>query len=604
MTQHHTIGKLSLELELPSRQNAMAIQEKIGAVCKDSLADALQELLDSWTDTGTLLRVERLEIDLGPCTAQQLERELPERIILYLRERYPALRQQPSLETGMERYPMTHGYFDSWLYFLEYGLLPHTSPVQDTVAWEAGVLGVLATDTSALERCRRVLETQPAAINRMVLQFSRQFIRQWIQAYAGPAQQAVMQMAKVWEHCCDEAAFIAELRKAADIAGVTLPSLPDKSILQRSLDAWSIRQIISSSPAREPAAWLEQLIALSFGTAQLPAYVHVLRQLPSIPGEGSALMKAALVELHDRHVAAAKISQPAKPAAPQPDNKAAATKDNSEAAQRSAAAGEAAAIAGEATDAERTSVKQQRDKGDARTDQTTNDAVTPADAREPFTASVNDNGTDISAVAPPVQSSDAVHARQTTATDAKPTGTNKEEQRKKTGSPPQGLSTYINNAGLVLLHPYLHIFFDTLGLLEKRAFRSAAAQYKAVQLLGFLASGDTNIPEYDLVFPKLLCGLLPEDPVDRFVELTAFDKTEADQLLEAVINHWNALGGTSADGLRGNFLMREGKLQWQGDEWRLRVTQTSYDLLLNRLPWGLSVIRLTWMPWVLKTEWA
>jgi hypothetical protein len=203
-------------------------------------------------------------------------------------------------------------------------------------------------------------------------------------------------------------------------------------------------------------------------------------------------------------------------------------------------------------------------------------------------------------------------AQETTGTDpgqepalaGKPAADKRAEQRNQPGTPPEGLSTYINNAGLVLLHPYLHIFFDALGLLEKRAFKNPAAQDKAVQLLGYLASGETDLPEYDLVFPKLLCGLLPEDPVDRFVELTELDKTEANQLLEAVINNWNALGSTSADGLRGNFLMREGKLQWQGDEWRLRVTQQSYDLLLNRLPWGLSVVRLPWMPWTLKTEWV
>jgi hypothetical protein len=177
-------------------------------------------------------------------------------------------------------------------------------------------------------------------------------------------------------------------------------------------------------------------------------------------------------------------------------------------------------------------------------------------------------------------------------------------KQRKPGTPPAGLSTYISNAGLVLLHPYLHILFDALGLLEKRAFRTPAAQDKAVQVLGYLASGETGLPEYELVFPKLLCGLLPEDPIDRFAELTAADKKEADELLTAVINNWNALGSTSPDGLRGNFLTREGKLQWQGDEWRLRVTQQSYDLLLNRLPWGLSVVRLPWMPWVLKTEWV
>lgn len=608
MTQHHTIGKLLLELELPARQNALSIQEKLGAICKDRLVYALQELLDSWADAGTLLQIDRLEIDLGQCTTQQLEKELPERIISYLRGRYPALRQQPQLEPGMERHPIMQGYFDSWLYFLEHGLLPHTSHVQDTAAWEAGVLEILATATPALEKCRRVLETQPAAISRMVLQFSRQFIRQWIQAYAGPAQQPVMQMAKAWEQCCTSTEFLTQLREASRLAGATLPSLPEKTDFQRRLDEWSILQILSASQVPEAASLLEQIIALSFGAAQLPAYVHALQQLPSLPGEAAALLKPALLELHSRYVSAGKISHLVKPAPQKPaDSKAATTKDDDNAVRQALTdAGEQSAATAKTTDTPPTATDQRKDKVPAGTDQTATSSVAPSDAAEQFTESVHKHSTEVSAAEESTsQAGTAADPAQITPAAGKPAGVDKrEEQRKKPGTPPDRLNVYINNAGLVLLHPYLHILFDALGLLEKRAFKTPAAQDKAVQLLGFLASGETDIPEYDLVFPKLLCGLLPEDPVDRFVELTEFDKAEANQLLDAVINNWNALGSTSADGLRGNFLMREGKLQWQGDEWRLRVTQTSYDLLLNRLPWGLSVVRLPWMPWVLKTEWV
>lgn len=596
MAQHHTIGKLLLELQLPARQNASSIQEKLGAVCKDGLAAALQELLDSWADAGTLLCVDRLEIDLGECTAQQLERELPERIISYLRSRYPDLQQQARLETGMERRPMIQGYFDSWLYFLEHGLLPDTSYIQDTAAWEAGVLEILATATPALERCQRVLETQPAAISRMVLQFSRQFIQHWIQAYAGPAQQPVMQMAKVWEQCCYATGFLAQLRS---VTSFRLASLPERADFQRRLDEWSIRHILSASPVSEPGTLLEEMMALSFGAEQLPAYVHAMQQLPSLPGEGAAVVKTALVALYNRYVSAGTISHAAKPANITGNKPAAATGDDNATAKPLTDPDQPSA---KATDT--TSTDQQKDKLPPGTNQPENSAAVSTDAAEQFDGEQKTRRDEASPAeqSAPVPGS-ATDPEQGTPVAEKPAD-KRAEQRKKPGTPPAGLSTYVNNAGLILLHPYLHILFDALGLLEKRAFKTPAAQDKAVQLLGFLASGETDVPEYELVFPKLLCGLLPEDPVDRFVELTAQDKTEANELLAAVINNWNALGSTSADGLRGNFLMREGKLQLQGDEWRLRVTQTSYDLLLNRLPWALSVVRLPWMPWVLKTEWV
>jgi hypothetical protein len=143
-----------------------------------------------------------------------------------------------------------------------------------------------------------------------------------------------------------------------------------------------------------------------------------------------------------------------------------------------------------------------------------------------------------------------------------------------------------------------------LGLREGKVFKDDAALNKAIQLLGYLASGGDNIPEYDLVFPKLLCGILPAQPIERFVPLSNEEKAEADELLLSVIGHWSVLGNTTPDGLRGNFLMREGKLIWKDEEWQLYVSQQSYDMLLNRLPWGFSVVGLSWMPWLIKTVWT
>lgn len=119
-----------------------------------------------------------------------------------------------------------------------------------------------------------------------------------------------------------------------------------------------------------------------------------------------------------------------------------------------------------------------------------------------------------------------------------------------------------------------------------------------------MAYGEEEIPEWDLVLPKILCGISPTEPVRRFMPLSEAEKDEANQLLGAVITHWNALGNTSPDGLRGNFLLREGKLEWKEEEWQLFVTQQAYDMLLNRLPWGFSVVGLSWMPWLIKTVWV
>ncbi|MEM9214098.1 MAG: contractile injection system tape measure protein [Cyanobacteria bacterium P01_F01_bin.150] len=38
--------------------------------------------------------------------------------------------------------------------------------------------------------------------------------------------------------------------------------------------------------------------------------------------------------------------------------------------------------------------------------------------------------------------------------------------------------------------------------------------------------------------------------------------------------------------------------------WTLRVEQMAIDVLLTRLPWGVSMVKLPWMDGLLTVEWT
>lgn len=161
---------------------------------------------------------------------------------------------------------------------------------------------------------------------------------------------------------------------------------------------------------------------------------------------------------------------------------------------------------------------------------------------------------------------------------------------------------YLQNAGLVLLHPFLKMLFEKLEVAKNGQITKPD---KALQLLHFLATGRTLGPEYDLVLNKLLCGLPPSAFVENIARLTKIELTECENLLKAVIGHWSALGDTSTEGLRGTFLWREGKLSRKQDgSWLLQVEQRTVDVLLDRLPWGIGMVKLPWMPEILWVEWV
>jgi len=160
---------------------------------------------------------------------------------------------------------------------------------------------------------------------------------------------------------------------------------------------------------------------------------------------------------------------------------------------------------------------------------------------------------------------------------------------------------YIENAGLVILHPFLPQLFSALSIATDDAI---VLPDRGLSLLHYLATGQTIAPEYELVLGKVLCNVPLETPVESNVELSQTECEEATALLEAVVRHWDALRNTSSDGLREAFLLRPGKLSLsESGEWLLRVEPQSIDILLDQLPWGISRIKLPWMDTMLNVEW-
>ncbi|MFT7265132.1 MAG: hypothetical protein ACI9A2_003216 [Halioglobus sp.] len=162
---------------------------------------------------------------------------------------------------------------------------------------------------------------------------------------------------------------------------------------------------------------------------------------------------------------------------------------------------------------------------------------------------------------------------------------------------------YIGNAGLVILWPFLSTFFQRLGLLEDQQFTDEAAQQRAVGLLQYLAGEDESPQETLLPLNKVLCGMKPEAVFNFGETISAREKEECDNLLAAAIQQASVLNNMSSAGFRGSFLRRQGQLSTRDDHWLLRVERETHDVVLDRFPWGLGIVKLPWMTAIMQVEW-
>jgi hypothetical protein len=162
---------------------------------------------------------------------------------------------------------------------------------------------------------------------------------------------------------------------------------------------------------------------------------------------------------------------------------------------------------------------------------------------------------------------------------------------------------FLDNAGAVLLHPFLNMLFNCTGLTENSTFIDEEARQKAIYLIHYLATGNTSAEEHELVLPKVLCEFPLQEPLSTGIAITAAEMEEGDHLLEEVIAKWQVLKNASITALRESFLQRKGKLSWKKDNLNLHLEPGPVDMLLDHLPWTVSIIKLPWMKTFIHVEW-
>lgn len=162
---------------------------------------------------------------------------------------------------------------------------------------------------------------------------------------------------------------------------------------------------------------------------------------------------------------------------------------------------------------------------------------------------------------------------------------------------------YVGNAGLVILWPFLGRFFQHLELLEDKGFESDATVQRAVGLLGYLATEDPAPAEYLLPLCKCLCGMPVTQVFDFGPPVSEQEAEHCANLLQAAIVQAPILGKMSLAGFRGSFLIRQGVLSTRDGGWLLRVERETYDVVLDRFPWGFEWVKLPWMETPLRVEW-
>lgn len=164
----------------------------------------------------------------------------------------------------------------------------------------------------------------------------------------------------------------------------------------------------------------------------------------------------------------------------------------------------------------------------------------------------------------------------------------------------------VNNAGLVLLSPWLPRLFAMLGYLneDRRDLKDDESRIRAIFLLQYLTcSEEKEYEKTDLMFNRVLVSLPIQIPLPKSLALSDEEKRYCESLLNSVKANWSKMNGTSMKGFQQSFIFRTGHLDQQEERWLLTVDNRGYDILLDSVPWSFRQIRFPWLKKYVQVIW-
>lgn len=185
MSGKHLISKQQFDLRLARPEEAHEIQRDISRLSSERLTPALEVLFDRLATPKQLIRLGRIELDVGAVSRRELLSDAFTRKLIDLLEVVIVKASDGSAPPAIVQ-PLRLGRFELWLYFLENGYLPaHAVLPESPAEWHQQVFDTLALEGGAVQRLRQLLSTRPLALERLIIQYDGAFLQQILALFTG-----------------------------------------------------------------------------------------------------------------------------------------------------------------------------------------------------------------------------------------------------------------------------------------------------------------------------------------------------------------------------------------------------------------------------------
>lgn len=186
MNNRHLIARQVFELRAGIDQRDIhRLQDSFSRQYWQAVVPAFEQLFDRIVPADQLVRVERIEIDVGRWSAEQM---LTGQFVANLVAQLEAAIAGALADGGEQAQvrSLAAGLFEQWLHFLEHGTLPVDALLPESYAHlQVQALAALGDQDSAVERLRALLSRHPQALQRLILQHDDKLLMRILERLSG-----------------------------------------------------------------------------------------------------------------------------------------------------------------------------------------------------------------------------------------------------------------------------------------------------------------------------------------------------------------------------------------------------------------------------------
>lgn len=604
----HIIHKQQVTLNLPKREEAYAFQNRVSDLLRNELSASMETIFDEMFPSSDIIRIDSLLLDLGKIEIHNFEQEFKVHLIEELRKNLSSPKSKSPQENDEEVLSPEQSFIKAFIYFLENGRLPWYSSVGNMAHWSKEILNAFSkkNDQYFINWLRDNYADKPVILQRLVLQFDNTFLEEILSIIAPLADESwgniykdlealiinftkkrLPVRDKVWQHIFQTVLnytflknhLVPANKRNTEWLFYTLNLLVEHFNIEDRDIVLLKNQVTKKLKTNIVKKAFKKLY--SHLTTETDFTENIDHSIAVRQNENNVPDKGGVISTRKEKLAEKK----------RPENTDSINSQKSRIKSKNRDALMKGDMLSENNDPEKTRVDTRENiAGEQEATQTAHPTNTKG---ERF-------------LNPQESVGDRIGESREAASDKKE-NINKGKQLPFQNKILTGIieteTLYVKGSGIVILHYFLSPYFADLKLLANGKFKDVIAHQRAVLLLYYLTTGKSKVAEFDLTLSKILCGYPITETMPAVITLTRKEKTEAKRLLEALIDYWTPLKNTSIKGLRSAFFERDGKLSQKENGWLLTVEQKTIDVLLGKLPWGYSTIRLPWMHEILNVDW-